>query len=49
MDTPGTRDHPISTVRKTKGVLQGVGDKLREYAESESRPASGRLRSPERY
>jgi len=34
--------------RITKGVLQGVGDKLREYAESESRPASGR-RSREAY
>jgi hypothetical protein len=32
-------------MRKTKGVLQGVGDKLSEFAESESRPASGR-RSP---
>ena len=33
-----------SAVRKTKGVLQGVGDKLREFAESESQPASGRPR-----
>jgi gas vesicle structural protein len=31
-----------SATRITKGVLQGVGDKLREYAEPESRPASGR-------
>ncbi len=38
-----------SATRKTKGVLQGVGDKLREYAESESQPASGRLRSQEGY
>ena len=36
-------------MRKTKGVLQGVGDKLREFAEPESHPASGRLRSRERY
>lgn len=36
-------------MRKTKGVLQGVGDKLREFAEPESQPASGRLRSPERH
>ena len=28
--------------RITKGVLQGVGDKLREYADSESQRASGR-------
>src|SRR5215469_9050987 len=28
-----------SATRITKGVLQGVGDKLREYAESESQPA----------
>lgn len=35
--------------RIAKGVLQGVGDKLREYAESESRPASGRPRSRKRY
>ena len=28
--------------RITKGVLQGVGDKLREYAESENQRASGR-------
>jgi hypothetical protein len=26
------------TVRITKGVLQGVGDKLREFAESQSEP-----------
>ena len=38
-----------SATRITKGVLQGVGDKLREYAESETRPASGRLRSREGY
>ncbi len=38
-----------SATRITKGVLQGVGDKLREYAESESRPGSGRLRSREGY
>jgi len=31
-----------SATRITKGVLQGVGDKLREYADSESKPASGR-------
>jgi hypothetical protein len=31
----------------TKGVLQGVGDKLREYAESERQAASGRRRSRE--
>jgi hypothetical protein len=36
-------------IRKTKGVLQGVGDKLREFAELESQPASGRARSQERY
>ena len=36
--------------RKTRGVLQGVGDKLREYAEPESPRASGRrLRSREGY
>jgi hypothetical protein len=34
--------------RKTRGVLQGVGDKLREYAEPESQRA-GRLRSREGY
>ena len=34
-----------SATRITKGVLQGVGDKLREYAESESQPASRRPRS----
>ena len=28
--------------RITKGVLQGVGDKLREYAESENQRSSGR-------
>lgn len=28
--------------RITKGVLQGVGDKLREYADSENQRASGR-------
>ena len=33
-----------SATRITKGVLRGVGDKLREYAESESRSASGRPR-----
>jgi hypothetical protein len=27
------------TVRITKGVLQGVGDKLREFAESQSEPS----------
>ena len=27
-------------MRITKGVLEGVGDKLREFAESESRPRS---------
>ncbi len=35
--------------RITKGVLQGVGDKLREYAEPESQPASRRRRSREGY
>jgi len=29
----------------TKGVLQGVGDKLREFGESERQPASRRSRS----
>jgi hypothetical protein len=38
-----------SARRKTRGVLQGVGDKLREYAELESQPASRRLRSREGY
>ena len=38
-----------SARRKTRGVLQGVGDKLREYAEPEGRPASGRLRAREGY
>ena len=37
-----------SARRKTRGVLQGVGDKLREYAEPESQRAS-RLRSREGY
>lgn len=37
-----------SATRITKGVLQGVGDKLREYAESENQRTSGR-RSQERY
>ena len=32
----------------TKGVLQGVGDKLREYSEPQSRPASRRVRPQER-
>jgi gas vesicle structural protein len=36
-----------STTRKAKGVLQGVGDKLREFAESESEPGSRRPRSRE--
>ncbi len=36
-----------SATRKTKGVLQGVGDKLREYSESGSQTGSGRLRSAE--
>ena len=31
-----------SATRITKGVLRGVGDKLREYTESENRRASGR-------
>ena len=36
-----------SAMHITKGVLQGVGDKLREFGESERQPASGRLRSRE--
>ena len=39
----GGKENPA--VRKTRGVLQGVGDKLREYAESEGQRAS-RRRSP---
>ena len=35
--------------RITKGVLEGVGDKLRKYAEPESPRGSGRLRSREGY
>ena len=31
-----------SATRITKGVLQGVGDKLREYTDSQSTPAPGR-------
>jgi gas vesicle structural protein len=38
-----------SAIRKTKGVLRGMGVRLREFAESESLPASGRLRSREGY
>jgi hypothetical protein len=38
-----------SATRITKGVLQGVGDKLREYAEPERQPASRRRRSREGY
>ncbi len=38
-----------SATRITKGVLQGVADKLHEYAEPESQPASGRLHSREGY
>src|SRR5215468_10325001 len=37
-----------SATRITKGVLQGVGDKLREYTESQSKRAPGR-RSREEY
>ena len=37
-----------SATRITRGVLQGVGDKLREYAEPESQSASAR-RSREGY
>ena len=40
---------PGKGTRITKGVLQGVGDKLREYAESERRPAPRRPRSREGY
>jgi gas vesicle structural protein len=36
-------------MRKTKGVLEGVADTLRDFAESESQPGSGRLRSQEGY
>ena len=36
-----------SARRKTRGVLQGVADKLREYAEPQNPRASGRLRSRE--
>jgi gas vesicle structural protein len=38
-----------SATRITKGVLQGVGDKLREYAGPQSQPASRRQRSLEGY
>jgi hypothetical protein len=31
-------------MRKTKGVLEGVGEKLREFAESEGEQASRRRR-----
>ena len=36
-------------IRKTKAALRRMGDRLREFAESESLPASGRLRSREEY
>ena len=36
-------------VRKTKGVLEGVADKLRDFAEPEGQPASGRMRPREGY
>jgi hypothetical protein len=36
-----------SGMRITRGVLRGVGDKLRELGESGSQPAAGRLRSRE--
>jgi len=38
-----------SATRITKGVLQGVGDKIHEYAESESKRASGRRQSGKGY
>jgi hypothetical protein len=38
-----------SATRITKGMLQGVGDKLHEYAESESKRVSERRRSRKGY
>jgi hypothetical protein len=34
----------ISAMRKTKGVLEGVGEKLREFAESEAQHTPRRRR-----
>jgi hypothetical protein len=45
----GGQQKQSSTVRKTKGVLQGAAEALREFAESERQHASGRMRPEEGY